>query len=132
MWEASRGIDESPLVAERAAKSISAEYTFPADTSDRRVLWKVLRGQAEEVAARLRDEHLLAGEVAIKLRYADWQTLTRQMKLAVRTDDASTLATGAATLMRRHWERERAVRLIGLRAGQLADSKTPAQLPLLT
>ena len=132
LWEASRGIDESPLVAERAAKSISAEHTFPTDTNDRRLLWKVLRGQAEEVGARLRDEGLLAGEVAIKLRYADWQTLTRQMKLAIPTDDEAALGAGAAALMRKHWESNRPVRLIGLRAGHLADVKAPAQLPLLT
>jgi DNA polymerase-4 len=131
LWEAGRGIDKSPLVAERAAKSISAEHTFPTDTNDRRLLWKVLRGQAEEVGARLRDEGLLAGEVAIKLRYADWQTLTRQMKLAVPTDDEAALGAGAAALMRKHWESSRPVRLIGLRAGHLADAKTPAQLPLL-
>ena len=132
LWEASRGIDDSPLVAERAAKSISAEHTFPTDTTDRRVLWKELRGQAEEVAARLRDERLLAGEVAIKLRYADWQTLTRQMRLTLPTDDPTALAGGAAALMRKHWDSARPVRLIGLRAGHLTDAKTPAQLPLLT
>ena len=129
--EASRGIDDSPLVAERTAKSISAEHTFPTDTTDRRLLWKELRAQAEEVAARLRDERLLAGEVAVKLRYADWQTLTRQMKLTLPTDDAASLAAGAATLMRKHWDPSRPVRLIGLRASHLSNSNTPAQLPLL-
>src|SRR5688500_15573184 len=109
LWEASRGVDDSPLVAERAAKSISAEHTFPTDTTDRRLLWKELRAQADEVAARLRDERLLTGEVAIKLRYADWQTLTRQMRLTLPTDDAAALATAAAALMRKHWDSSRPV-----------------------
>jgi DNA polymerase-4 len=129
LWEASRGIDESPLVAARVAKSISAEHTFPADTGDRRVLWRELRAQADEVAARLRAEGLLAAEVAIKLRYADWQTLTRQMRLTLCTDDAATLAGGAAELMRRHWD-HRPLRLIGLRAGHLTTGEHAAQLPL--
>ena len=85
------------------AKSVSAEHTFPSDTTDRQALWRQLRAQADEVAGRLRAEGLWAAEVAIKLRYADWQTLTRQMRLAPPVADGATLAAGAAVLMRRHW-----------------------------
>ncbi len=131
LHEASQGIDDSPLVAERTAKSLSAERTFATDTTDRRVLWREIREQAEEVAARLREEGLLAGEVAIKLRYANWQTVTRQMRLEAPSDDAAALAAGAAALMRRHWDPQREVRLIGLRAGHLVDSAAVVQLPLL-
>jgi len=130
LHEASHGIDDSTLAAERVAKSISAEHTFAVDTTDRRELWRQLRAQAEEVAARLRDEGLLAGEVAIKLRYANWETFTRQMRLGAPTDEEQRLAVSAASLMRRHWDRERAVRLIGLRAGRLTDGTTPLQLLL--
>ncbi len=130
LHESSHGLDDSRLEPERAAKSISAEHTFPKDTVDRRALWDEVRAQADEVAARLRAEHLVAFEVAIKLRYADWQTLTRQMQLGAPTDDAAVLAAGAATLIHRHWERTRPVRLIGVRAGRLTESTRPAQLPL--
>lgn len=130
LHEASHGIDESRLEPERAAKSISAEHTFPQDTVDRRVLWRQLRAQADEVAARLHDEGLQAAEVAIKLRYADWQTLTRQMKLLAPTDEATALAAAAAALMHRHWERRRPVRLVGLRAGRLTEATGAVQLAL--
>ena len=83
--DASRGVDHRTLSAERVAKSISAEHTFPHDTTDRGVLRERLRSQAEEVSARLAQEGLRAEEVAIKLRYANWQTLTRQTKLRVAT-----------------------------------------------
>ncbi|HEY8691463.1 MAG TPA: DNA polymerase IV [Chloroflexota bacterium] len=131
LWEASRGIDASPLVAERVAKSIAAEHTFPTDTADRRALWRELRAQAEEVAGRLRAEGMLAREVAIKLRSADWQTSTRQMRLPLPTAEATELANGADELMRRHWDR-RPLRLIGLRAGHLTSAEQPTQLPLPT
>jgi DNA polymerase IV len=130
LHEASRGIDDSALQAERVSKSISAEHTFPRDTRDRRVLWRELQAQAADVAARLCDEGLAAAEVAIKLRYADWQTTTRQLHLASPTTDAAVLAAAAARLMLRHWEPARAVRLIGLRAGRLLPSTSPIQLPL--
>jgi DNA polymerase IV len=130
LHEASRGVDDTRLEPERVAKSISAEHTFPRDTVDRRLLWRQLRAQADEVAMRLRAEGLVAFEVAIKLRYADWQTLTRQLQLGGPTDEPAVLAAGAAALMQRHWERRRAVRLIGLRAGRLTEATQPAQLAL--
>jgi DNA polymerase-4 len=128
--EASRGIDHSTLRAEREPKSLSAEHTFSHDTADRRVLWERLRAQAAEVSARLSQEGLKAEEVAIKLRYANWQTLTRQTRLRVATDEAQALAASAAALMQRHWDPARAVRLIGLRAGRLTGGTTPAQQSL--
>ncbi len=94
------------------------------------MLWDQLRAQAGEVAARLRDEGVQAVEVAIKLRYADWQTLTRQTKLLAPTDEGGDLAAAAAALMHRHWERRRPVRLIGLRAGRLVQATGPVQLAL--
>lgn len=130
LHETSRGIDDTRLEPARVAKSISAEHTFPRDTVDRHALWQQLRAHADEVAARLRAEHLVAREVAIKLRYGDWQTLTRQMQFSAPTDDPAVLAAGAAALMQRHWERTRAVRLIGLRAGRLTEVSHATQLRL--
>ena len=130
LHEASHGIDGSELHAERTAKSISAEHTFSTDTTDRHALWAELHDQAQEVAGRLREEGLVAGHVAIKVRYANWETFTRQLQLPQPTDDADTLARGAATLMRRNWDRARAVRLIGLRAGKLTPADQVRQLAL--
>jgi DNA polymerase-4 len=117
---ASRGDDDSTLVGEHTYKSISAEHTFARDTVDRREIWRMLRGQAQDVANRLRESGLVAGEVAIKLRYGvTWVTITRQQRLGVLTDDADVLAAGAGALMRKAWTRQ-PIRLIGLRAGRLA------------
>jgi DNA polymerase-4 len=130
LHDASRGIDDSRLDPDRAAKSISAEHTFSTDTTDRRQLWNELRAQAAEVAARLGGEGLKAGEVAIKLRYANWETITRQMPVSPPTDDAETLAAIAAVLVHRHWDRSRAVRLIGLRASRFGEAGGAVQLRL--
>lgn len=126
----SRGIDPSDLEPEREPRSYSAEHTFPFDTRDPRVLWRELRAQAGEVAGRLASDGLVAGEVAIKLRYANWETITRQARLGVATSDPDLLARGAAALLRRHWDRRRPVRLVGLRAARLAPVGTYLQLPL--
>lgn len=128
LFEHSRGRDDSELRPERDPKSYSAEHTFQSDTRDRAELWEVLRRQATRVAERLRRDRLCAGEVAIKLRYADWTSLTRQIRLAPPSDREEVLAQTAALLMRRHWESARPVRLIGLRAGRLRPSDAPTQL----
>jgi DNA polymerase IV len=130
LWERAHGIDPSELEPDRAPKSYSAEHTFQQDTADRRHLWDELRAQAEEVAGRLRSDGLLAGEVAIKLRYANFETLTRQLRLPVPTAAPAALADAAAWLMRRHWDRARPVRLIGLRAAHFSRAGEPIQLPL--
>ena len=89
-------------------------------------IWRRLQAQAQDVAERLRGEHLMATEVAIKLRYGvTWVTITRQQRLGAPTDDAQVLAAGAAALMRKAWTR-RPIRLIGLRAaGSPAKRLTP-------
>jgi DNA polymerase-4 len=130
LWERAHGRDDSPLEPERAAQSYSAEHTFPYDTLDRRQLWREVRSQAAELAERLTQDDLHAGEVAIKLRYASFETLTRQMRLTVPTAGADDIALAAAALMRRHWDRARAVRLIGVRAARLLPASRPVQLPL--
>jgi DNA polymerase IV len=130
LWERARGIDRTELEPDRAPQSYSAEHTFQQDTVDRRQLWDELRAQAEEVAGRLRSDGLLAAEVAIKLRYANFETLTRQLFLPIPTADAEALADAAARLMRRHWDRARPVRLIGLRAARFRPADAPSQLPL--
>jgi DNA polymerase-4 len=131
LHEHSRGLDRSDLQPEREPKSYSAEHTFQADTRDRAQLWAELRRQAERVAERLRRDRLCALEVAIKLRYADWTDLTRQTRLPAPSDGPDVLAQAAAQLMRRHWDRTRPVRLIGLRAGRLQSADAPAQLLML-
>jgi DNA polymerase IV len=130
LYRASRGDDDSSLVGEHSSKSISAEHTFARDTADRSDIWVRLQAQAREVAERLRAEKLVANEVAIKLRYGvTWETITRQQRLGCATDDAQTLASGAAALMRKAWTR-RPIRLIGLRAGKLEPAREAIQLPL--
>jgi len=130
LFHASRGEDESTLVGEREWKSISAEHTFGADTANRAEIWRRLQAQARDVSERLRREHLLAGEVAIKLRYGvTWETITRQQRLGSPTDDPDVLAAGAAALMRKSWNR-RPIRLIGLRAARLEAPNGAVQLPL--
>lgn len=123
-----RGIDHRPVATEREAKSVSQEATFSRDLSDadvlRKHLWRLSRG----VARRLQRSELAAGTVAIKLRYADFTTLTRQMALAVPTNDERAIYSTALVLLRRTWQQGRPVRLLGVAGRHL--SPPAGQLPL--
>lgn len=129
MARRARGIDARPVVTEHEAKSVSQETTFSRDLADPQALEEKLRKLSKGVARRLKRSELAAGTVAIKLRYADFTTLTRQMTLAVPTDDEGVIYRAALVLLQRVWQRGRPVRLLGVAGRHLVP---PAgQLPLL-
>jgi len=117
MARMARGIDDRPLETEHEVKSISQERTFRRDLAD-----------GKEVARRLESAGMAAGTVAIKLRYADFETITRQMALDVPTADEKLLYRAALALLRRAWQADRPVRLLGVAARRL--SAPPGQMSL--
>ena len=115
------GIDERAVVPESEAKSISAETTFARDVSLLSVLENTLLELAETVAWRLRKQALAARTVALKLRYGDFSTITRQAALPEPGDLAEALHGRAVELLRsRVALKGRQVRLIGLAATGLS------------
>jgi len=81
-WNLARGIDDRPVVADREAKSISHETTFAVDVSDIDVLRAWLMELTEQVAQRLRAQHVLARTVHLKVRYSNFDTITRSKSLS--------------------------------------------------
>ena len=80
------GVDDRPVVSEHEAKSISNETTFAVDVSDPAVLHEWLHALTEQVAHRLRAHELKGRTVQIKVRFADFTTLTRAQSLPAVTD----------------------------------------------
>lgn len=81
-----KGIDERPVVSEQEAKSISNETTFAVDISDPAVVKEWLHALTEQVGWRLRAHGLKGRTVQIKVRFADFTTLTRAQSLSDVTD----------------------------------------------
>jgi DNA polymerase-4 len=121
------GLDDRPVEPFSVPKSMGAEETFGRDHSDLERLKATLRGQAERVARELRAEGLAGRTVTLKLRFADFSTITRS-----RTDDPThdglRIYQAVAALLARVTLRQ-PVRLIGLSVSGL--SKGEGQLPLL-
>lgn len=129
MSRQAHGIDRRPVATEHEIKSVSQERTFSRDLVDARVLQEHLRRMSEMVAERLERHELAAATIALKLRYADFSTLSRQTTLAVPTCDAHVIYQAAQALLDRAWQQNRPVRLLGVAARNL--SPPAGQLPLL-
>ena len=116
-----RGVDPRALAPGGPAKSLGHETTFAEDIGDAATLRRVVRDLAERCAAHLRRRELGGRLVALKLRHADFQTLTRQRALAAATDQPRPIADAAeallgAALAATGWRR---IRLVGVRVGGL-------------
>lgn len=114
-----RGLDERPVVIERATKSISQETTFTRDVSDDRALEQTLKELSFEVGRNLRRENLAGTTVKLKLRWPDFTTLTRQVTLAVATDQGEEIFKTALELLHKVREKHARVRLIGVGVSNL-------------
>ncbi|WP_309109121.1 DNA polymerase IV [Arthrobacter sp.] len=125
------GIDSRPVTPVREEKSIGAEETFVVDTVDDALLHRELLRLAHRTASRLRSSGMLARTMALKLRYADFSTVTRSRTLPAPVDSAQLLYEVAVQLLANLGQRPMAVRLVGVRAEQLEPkSHTALQLSL--
>ncbi|MCE9552021.1 MAG: DNA polymerase IV [Planctomycetes bacterium] len=91
LWELAHGIDRRPVVPDREAKSISHETTFAIDLDDQETLRAWLLALTEQVARRLRRHDLRGRTVEIKVRSADFRTITRSRKLPQPTSNTNEL-----------------------------------------
>lgn len=120
LWELSNGIDDRPVVPDREAKSLGAEDTFEEDLRGADALRPHLHAQALRVARRLRRAGLKTRVVQLKVKYADFQLVTRRTTLEAPTDDGQELYRTAAALLDRV-PLNQAVRLTGVSAQELGS-----------
>lgn len=124
-----RGIDDSPVEARGEAKSISREITFEKDTSDTRLLTATLRYFAEKLGAELRESEKQARTIGLKLRYADFDTVNRQLSSRLPTDmDDDIFQSGVHLLETALARKGRPVRLIGLEVSNLVAGEKQLSL----
>ncbi|CAN5290491.1 DNA polymerase IV [soil metagenome] len=125
-----RGEDRRTVVPLQAAKGISNEETFDSDVDDPAVLRREALRLSEKVARRLRKSGTAGRTVTLKLRYANFQTVTRSRTLPQPIDDATRLyATVGELLDALRLERVR-VRLIGVGMTNLVPGDSARQLSL--
>jgi nucleotidyltransferase/DNA polymerase involved in DNA repair len=125
-----RGEDETPIAGESESISMSREVTYTVDLVQLDEIEAEVRRLACTVAAELRDAPMLCRTVRIKVRYPDFRTVTRQIRVTVGTDSESLIEALAAHLLRERTDLdERGVRLIGVGVAGLGPA-TARQLSL--
>jgi len=124
-----RGIDDREVEAPGEAKSFSQQLTFARDTLDRDFLESNLHTLCQDVCQELRSQNKRAKSVAIRLRYADFKTITRQVTLKEASDVTQAIfATAQQLLSNTLVRQQKPIRLIGIRvAGLIGEEK---QLPM--
>lgn len=114
LWKKANGIDNSPVEPYTERKSISTEHTFGTDTIDIPRIKGLISGMVEKLAFQLRREQLLTSTVVIKIRYANFDTETRQCRVAYTSAD-HTLTKYILELFDKLYNRRMRIRLIGIR-----------------
>lgn len=126
-----RGIDSSPVASNRERKSIGREQTFNPFLVQEDQVEEQLRLLAYDVERSL-ERHKMHGRVVVlKIRYADFSTMTRQKSFMEFTEGKEDIFIKAMEIWEEHGEVEREVRLLGITITQLAPQYyTNVQLPL--
>jgi DNA polymerase IV len=120
IWRRANGIDNTPVEPYSEQKSISTERTFEQDTTDVKMMRALLAGMVEKLCYELRSQHRLTSCVAIKLRYANFDTHTLQKRIPYTSFD-HTLAGIAGELFDRLYSRRMLIRLLGIRFTHLVQ-----------
>ncbi len=118
IWNKAHGIDDSPVNPYSEQKSISTECTFEEDTIDVKKLKSILTTMVEKVSFSLREQGKLTSCVTVKIRYANFDTETRQVQLPYTSSDHVLLRT-VTELFDKLYNRRMLIRLVGVRLSGL-------------
>ena len=111
--------------------SISNENTFAADIGDMQQIRDQLCALCERVCWRVRQRSVLARTVTLKLRYSDFETLTRSRTISPTNSEGAVFGC-VKKLFHAHYDRQRRIRLLGVCLSNLVDGERQLTLPFVT
>jgi DNA polymerase-4 len=118
LWNRANGRDESPIVPFHERKSISNERTFGKDTGDVKLMGEMVRAMGENLAYQLRSGDKLTSCISVKIRYSDFNTVSRQLKIPYTSAD-HVLIPQIVRLFDQLHNRRMMVRLVGVNFSDL-------------
>jgi DNA polymerase-4 len=118
LWRKANGEDETPVVPYQERKSISTEITFESDSIDIRMIRSVITAMIEKITFQLRKEHKLTSCITVKLRYSDFETVSKQRQICYTSSD-KILIKHALELFEKLYTRRLLIRLVGVRLSGL-------------
>lgn len=120
LWNRANGIDETPIVPFHERKSISSERTFGKDTGDVKRMREMIRAMAENLAYELRNGDKLTSCISVKIRYSDFNTFSKQLKIPYTSAD-HVLIPQIERLFDQLHNRRMMVRLVGVSFSDLVN-----------
>lgn len=120
IWKRAQGVDRPPLIPYHERKSISTERTFDRDTTDIAKLHTTVTAMAENLAYQLRRGGKLTACVSVKVRYSDFNTHSRQLKIPYTSAD-HVLIPQVLELFKKLYDRRLLIRLVGVRCTDLVS-----------
>ena len=121
LYQKAKGIHLGEVVPYREAKSVSTENTFEDNLRDLDFIMEELVRMTEKVAFELRQDNKLAGCIAVKIRYPNFETYTRQMRIPYTFYEDELIPT-AKELFNKLYRPGQAVRLLGVRLSELTGN----------
>jgi DNA polymerase IV len=127
LWNKSQGIHDREVSQYHEAKSVSTENTFDENTTDLNFLMSELVRMVEKIAYELRQDEKVAGCVAIKIRYPNFETTSRQTTIPYTCADDEIIPI-AKELFKKLWKKGTPVRLMGVRLSELTNDAVQTNL----
>jgi len=126
LYQRARGIDERPLIdnGPRVRKSMSKDRTFMEDVEPEALeyIHDVLGQMCGRIGERLRQKALRYKTVTVKMRYSDYTTIQRSKSIPVETDSSDVLHRMAVEIFDHREDREKPIRLVGVKVSGLSES----------
>ena len=120
IWKRANGVDNPPIVAFHERKSISTERTFNRDTIDMVKLKNTIFAMAENLAYQLRRGNKLAGIISVKIRYSDFNTCSKQVKIPYTSADHKIIPV-VLDLFYKLYQRRILIRLVGVKLSDIVS-----------
>ncbi len=127
IWKKANGEDDSPVVPFHEQKSMSKETTYQQDTIDMDVLKKTLVSMVDELSFDLRKDQKLTGCITLKIRYSNFDTHTKQLRIPYTSSDR-VITEKVMELFGKLYSRRMLIRLLGVKYSHLITGSYQADL----
>ena len=127
LWNKAQGIHTSQVAPYHEAKSISTENTFNENVTDQKFIMSEIVRMTEKIAYELRQEEKVAGCIAVKIRYPDFETTSRQTTIPYTAAEDEMIPV-VKDLFHKLYKNGTPVRLLGVRLSELTNNAVQTNL----
>lgn len=127
IWRKANGLDDSLVLPFREQKSMSKEHTYEQDTIDMAALKKTIIKMIDQLAFDLRSEGRLTSCITLKIRYSNFETFTKQVRIPLTSSD-KILTQKVLELFEKLYSRRMLIRLIGIKLSELVSGSYQTDL----